>query len=164
MPTTRAAVLIPRPALGIALALLAWIGAVSPAQADRGFGFRGPGFFHGPGFFRDRFFFGFNAFGFPLGYPWPAYPYYYSPAYYYPPFAYYPPPPAYPPPAAYDPAANGAPPPPPSYPPAASAAPPQAAAAGNCREFHQTINLDGQALRASGRVCQQPDGSWRIVP
>jgi surface antigen len=32
-----------------------------------------------------------------------------------------------------------------------------------CREFQQTITIDGQTERAYGTACRQPDGSWRIV-
>jgi len=32
-----------------------------------------------------------------------------------------------------------------------------------CREFQQTVIIDGQSQRAYGTACQQPDGSWRIV-
>ncbi|MCL2468664.1 MAG: RT0821/Lpp0805 family surface protein [Alphaproteobacteria bacterium] len=33
-----------------------------------------------------------------------------------------------------------------------------------CREFQQTIIVGGQQQQAYGRACQQPDGSWKIVP
>jgi surface antigen len=32
-----------------------------------------------------------------------------------------------------------------------------------CREFQQTITIDGATERAYGTACQQPDGSWQIV-
>jgi surface antigen len=32
-----------------------------------------------------------------------------------------------------------------------------------CREFQQTITIDGQQQQAYGKACQQPDGSWKIV-
>ncbi len=32
-----------------------------------------------------------------------------------------------------------------------------------CREFQQTIIIDGETQRAYGTACRQPDGSWRIV-
>ena len=32
-----------------------------------------------------------------------------------------------------------------------------------CREFQQTITIDGRAERAYGVACRQPDGSWKIV-
>ena len=32
-----------------------------------------------------------------------------------------------------------------------------------CREFNQTIYVGGRAEQATGRACQQPDGSWKIV-
>jgi surface antigen len=31
-----------------------------------------------------------------------------------------------------------------------------------CRDFDQTIYIGGQARKANGRACLQPDGSWRI--
>ena len=35
--------------------------------------------------------------------------------------------------------------------------------AGYCREFEQTIRVDGRNERGHGTACRQPDGSWRIV-
>ena len=32
-----------------------------------------------------------------------------------------------------------------------------------CRDFAQTIVVDGQTHNATGTACRQPDGSWRIV-
>jgi len=32
-----------------------------------------------------------------------------------------------------------------------------------CREFRQTVTIDGRTTEAYGTACQQPDGSWRIV-
>ena len=32
-----------------------------------------------------------------------------------------------------------------------------------CREFQQTIFVDGQEESAYGRACRNPDGSWEIV-
>ena len=32
-----------------------------------------------------------------------------------------------------------------------------------CRDFEQTIVIDGEAVVADGTACRQPDGSWRIV-
>ena len=34
---------------------------------------------------------------------------------------------------------------------------------GYCREFSQTIVVDGRSERAYGTACQNPDGTWRIV-
>jgi surface antigen len=34
---------------------------------------------------------------------------------------------------------------------------------GSCREFQQTVTINGQAQRAYGTTCLQPDGSWKIV-
>jgi hypothetical protein len=33
-----------------------------------------------------------------------------------------------------------------------------------CREFQQKIMIGGKAEQAYGNACQQPDGSWQIVP
>jgi hypothetical protein len=140
-------------ALGIALIIFAAVGTASPARADRGFGFHHhPFFFHSPFFFHDRFFF-----GFPVPYPAVTYypPVYYAPRPYYAPPQGYPPPP--PPPSYYRPGATGA--PPPSYP-----LPPQGTAPGNCREFQRPINLEGRSVMAYCVACQQPNGSWRIIP
>jgi surface antigen len=32
-----------------------------------------------------------------------------------------------------------------------------------CREFQQTIYIDGEEHRAYGTACRQPDGSWQIM-
>lgn len=32
-----------------------------------------------------------------------------------------------------------------------------------CREFQQTVTIDGRTERAYGTACRQPDGSWQIV-
>lgn len=32
-----------------------------------------------------------------------------------------------------------------------------------CREFQQTIVIDGRSQRGYGTACRQPDGSWKIV-
>jgi surface antigen len=32
-----------------------------------------------------------------------------------------------------------------------------------CREYKQTIYVDGQSETAVGRACQQPDGTWEVV-
>ncbi|MDD9912284.1 MAG: RT0821/Lpp0805 family surface protein [Alphaproteobacteria bacterium] len=32
-----------------------------------------------------------------------------------------------------------------------------------CREFQQTVTIDGETQRAYGTACRQPDGSWKIV-
>lgn len=39
----------------------------------------------------------------------------------------------------------------------------QATSGEYCREYEQTIEIDGQLERAYGTACRQPDGSWRIV-
>jgi surface antigen len=37
-------------------------------------------------------------------------------------------------------------------------------ATGNyCREFRQTVTIDGRSEEAYGTACRQPDGSWKIV-
>jgi surface antigen len=33
-----------------------------------------------------------------------------------------------------------------------------------CREFQQTATINGQQQQVYGRACQQPDGSWKVVP
>ena len=37
------------------------------------------------------------------------------------------------------------------------------AGAGNCREFTQRVTIDGKETNAVGHVCQQPDGTWRLM-
>ena len=32
-----------------------------------------------------------------------------------------------------------------------------------CREYQQTITVDGKTETAYGTACRQPDGSWKIV-
>jgi surface antigen len=32
-----------------------------------------------------------------------------------------------------------------------------------CREFQQTVTIDGKSESAYGTACRQPDGSWKIV-
>ena len=32
-----------------------------------------------------------------------------------------------------------------------------------CREYQQSVTIDGQEQRSYGTACRQPDGSWRIV-
>lgn len=32
-----------------------------------------------------------------------------------------------------------------------------------CREFQQTITIDGRTEQAYGQACRQPDGSWKIL-
>ncbi|MBI1262688.1 MAG: glycine zipper 2TM domain-containing protein [Rhizobiales bacterium] len=32
-----------------------------------------------------------------------------------------------------------------------------------CREYQQTVTIDGRSQRAYGTACRQPDGSWQIV-
>ncbi len=34
---------------------------------------------------------------------------------------------------------------------------------GYCREYQQTITVDGRTEQAYGRACRQTDGSWKIV-
>ena len=33
-----------------------------------------------------------------------------------------------------------------------------------CREFQQQVTIGGKTDQAYGTACQQPDGSWQIVP
>ncbi len=39
----------------------------------------------------------------------------------------------------------------------------QAASGDPCREYQQTVTIDGKTEQAFGRACRQPDGSWKIV-
>jgi len=39
----------------------------------------------------------------------------------------------------------------------------QNAGGQNCREFRQTIYIDGRAETGTGQACRQPDGTWRII-
>lgn len=32
-----------------------------------------------------------------------------------------------------------------------------------CREFQQTVTIDGQTERVYGTACRQPDGSWKLI-
>jgi len=32
-----------------------------------------------------------------------------------------------------------------------------------CREYQQTITIDGQPHQSYGTACRQPDGSWRVI-
>ncbi len=32
-----------------------------------------------------------------------------------------------------------------------------------CREYQQTVTIDGKQERSYGTACRQPDGTWRIV-
>lgn len=32
-----------------------------------------------------------------------------------------------------------------------------------CREYQQTITIDGQPHQAYGTACRQPDGNWKII-
>lgn len=34
---------------------------------------------------------------------------------------------------------------------------------GYCREYQQTITVDGRSEQAYGTACRQPDGSWKIT-
>ena len=34
---------------------------------------------------------------------------------------------------------------------------------GPCREFQETVMIDGKAQRAYGTACRQPDGTWKRV-
>jgi surface antigen len=31
-----------------------------------------------------------------------------------------------------------------------------------CREYQQTVTIDGNTQKAYGKACRQPDGSWNI--
>ncbi len=39
----------------------------------------------------------------------------------------------------------------------------QAADGRFCREYQQTVSIDGEQNRAFGTACRQPDGTWQIV-
>ncbi len=39
----------------------------------------------------------------------------------------------------------------------------QTASGTYCREYQQTVLINGKQEKASGTACRQPDGSWRIV-
>jgi len=39
----------------------------------------------------------------------------------------------------------------------------QTASGGYCREYQQTVTIDGKQEKAHGTACRQPDGSWKIV-
>ncbi len=39
----------------------------------------------------------------------------------------------------------------------------QTASGSPCREYQQTVTIDGKTERAYGRACRQPDGSWKIA-
>ena len=39
----------------------------------------------------------------------------------------------------------------------------QTASGDPCREYQQTVTIDGKTEQAYGRACRQPDGSWKIV-
>ena len=39
----------------------------------------------------------------------------------------------------------------------------QSAAGTDCREYQQTVTIDGKTERAHGRACREPDGTWKIV-
>lgn len=174
MHAARAAALVPRSALAIAVFLV--VGSTAPAQAD-----------HGRGRFHHPFFFGVNGVGFPPAYPgpfvaYPAAPYYPPPQYYYypPPAAYYAPPAAYyapqgsyyAPTAAYYSAPRAAYNPPPTayYPPPAvnNVRPPaveatQVASGKDCHEAQHMIIIDGRSVGAYGTLCRQPDGSYALA-
>lgn len=36
-------------------------------------------------------------------------------------------------------------------------------ARGYCREYSQSVTIDGRTRRAYGTACREPDGSWRIT-
>ena len=36
--------------------------------------------------------------------------------------------------------------------------------AGGCQRVQTTVSVNGQQVPASGQACQQPDGTWKIVP
>lgn len=40
---------------------------------------------------------------------------------------------------------------------------PTAPAPQTCRQFTRVITIDGKDVQAIGYVCEQPDGTWRLV-
>ena len=34
---------------------------------------------------------------------------------------------------------------------------------GYCREYQQTVTIDGRTEQAYGTACRQPDGTWKVV-
>jgi hypothetical protein len=48
-------------------------------------------------------------------------------------------------------------------PPVQQAAPQASAGSLTCREFQQSIVVDGQPQDAYGTTCQQPDGTWKVM-
>src|SRR5690349_1632554 len=81
-----------------------------------------------------------------------------------PPPVYYPPPPIYyaPPPVYYYPSPVIVAPPPPAA--ATQTSPATVSPSGGpCHEFRSTALIEGVNRPVYGTVCQQPDGSWRIV-
>lgn len=40
----------------------------------------------------------------------------------------------------------------------------QTASGQYCREYQQTVTINGEEQQAYGTACRQPDGSWKIVP
>ena len=47
--------------------------------------------------------------------------------------------------------------------PAPNATQENVSATGYCREFEETILVDGKPQHAYGKACRQPDNSWKIV-
>ncbi len=39
----------------------------------------------------------------------------------------------------------------------------QTASSSYCREYQQTVTINGKQEKAYGTACRQPDGSWKIV-
>ncbi len=39
----------------------------------------------------------------------------------------------------------------------------QTASGNHCREYQQTVTIDGKTERVHGRACREPDGTWKIV-
>ena len=39
----------------------------------------------------------------------------------------------------------------------------QTASGQHCREYQQTVTIDGKTESAYGTACRQPDGSWKII-
>ncbi len=39
----------------------------------------------------------------------------------------------------------------------------QTSSSNYCREYQQTVTIDGKQEKAYGTACRQPDGSWKVV-
>ena len=51
----------------------------------------------------------------------------------------------------------------PTIPPAAGNMIPGGAGGSQCREFQQTVMVDGRSEQIYGTACRQPDGTWKVI-